>query len=818
MGAFASTSTRESATLLEGPLGGGARGDDRGSRLDAGPAAQVGRVIPLGGEPGTSLRVLLLEDSAPDRELVELLLELHLPEGRVTSCELLADAVQQMAAGFDVVLADLSLPDAHGLQVVHALHAADGDAAVVVLTGSDDGETALAALGAGAQEYLVKGKDDGARLATAIRHAVQRSRAERLARRYERLSRSLLDALEASTCAVDRQSRIVAVNAAWRAVSPGGEPDARPSYLAVCDAVPAGSDDAPTARQVATGLREVLSGRQRRFSAEYPCRIGDETRWYSVRIAVADVEGGRGALVTHVDVSDLQRTQEALTHQALHDPLTGLPNRALLADRLAQALADSTRRGTSTAVALLDLDHFKRVNDSLGHSSGDALLRQVAERLSGQLRSGDTLARFSGDEFVVVWRDLHHESEVAALSGRLTEALAAPFDVGGSSVTISASTGVALGRSPQTADELLLAADAAMYDAKGHARGRVRLFDNELRRGAGERMATEVGLRGALERDELVLHFQPVVRASTGVPVGVEALVRWQHPERGLLGPDSFIPVAEASGLIVALGKWVLESACRQAASWTGAAAGLDVAVNLSVRKLPQPDVVRHVRNALRSSGLPPERLMLEVTESAVMEDADAAGVALDSLARLGVRIAVDDFGTGYSSLLYLRRYPISAIKVDRAFVNGIVDVADDAAIVSSVVGLAHAVGATSIAEGVETVEQYAALLAFGCQQAQGFLWSRPVPAQDLPAALEGCRAVPVPAPAPHRHPPTEAVDARTDARIWELHRDGASLHTIAAALNRDGARNPSGARWHAHAVARHLAAPDRQPAAQISG
>ena len=282
--------------------------------------------------------------------------------------------------------------------------------------------------------------------------------------------------------------------------------------------------------------------------------------------------------------------------------------------------------------------------------------------------------------------------------------------------------------------------------------------------------------------------------------------MRWNHPERGLLGPDTFIPVAEGSGLVVPLGRWVLERACSDAAT-SSAMAGLDVAVNLSVRQLIQPDVLAHVRDALTHSGLAPGRLLLEVTESAVMEDAEAAGIALDALAELGVRIAIDDFGTGYSSLAYLRRYPITALKVDRAFVSGVAAVTDDAAIVSSVVSLAHAVGATSIAEGVETLEQYTALRTFGCRQAQGFLWSPAVPLVDLPAALERCATVPPPGGAPREGDvvPAQRLAVDTTQRIITLHRDGASPHTIAAVLNRDGTPNPAGVRWHQQSVVRHL-------------
>ena len=622
------------------------------------------------------------------------------------------------------------------------------------------------------------------------------------------LSRGLLDALEAATCAVDQSGVIVAVNAAWVAYGEenGGDTGrAGPGvdYAAACE-VP---DDSLAARDgtlVGDGLRAVLSGQLDRFRHDYPCHSPQEHRWFSVRIAPVEMQSGRGALISHVDITLLHTVQQGLVHHSMHDTLTGLPNLLLLTDRLTQALADAGRMGRTVGVAFLDLDQFTRVNASLGHAAGDALLVQVAERLRSQLRGGDTAARFAGDEFVVLWRNLALESDVALLSHRLTEALAEPFVVGGEQITITASMGVVVGRPEHSSSEVLVAGDGAMHDAKKHGRGLVRVFQHELSPVEQAHLATEMELLHALSHDELVLHYQPVIDLASGRPVGVEALMRWQHPRLGLLQPGRFIPEAEQLGVIVQLGHWALLRACHDIAGPEGC--GLDLAVNVSVRQLMQPDLVDHVREALAQSRLDPARLILEVTESAVVEDEACAGVALDELSNMGVRLAIDDFGTGFSSLLYLRRYPFSVLKLDRAFVSGLGRSRDDEAISRSVVSLAGAVGATSVAEGVETAEQLAELHAYGCHLGQGFLWSPAVPLHELPAAVAHCRTVALPTGRgmPEKVPATLPRD--TDVTIHALHHSGASLHTIAAALNRSDSRTATGARWTATTVAHQIA------------
>jgi diguanylate cyclase (GGDEF)-like protein len=429
-----------------------------------------------------------------------------------------------------------------------------------------------------------------------------------------------------------------------------------------------------------------------------------------------------------------------MAHRVLHDPLTDLPNRTLLLDRLVLALARLRRHQTSIAVLFIDLDNFKVVNDSLGHGAGDKLLCELAARLRDAMRPSDTIARFGGDEFVVLCEDIAEARDAVIVGQRIVEATAEPFELEGREMYVTVSVGVALAiHSEATPETLLRDADAAMYRAKERGPGRVEVFDEAMRARIMERLDLEHGLRRALHNDELRVYYQPEMSLSDSRMVAVEALVRWEHPERGLLEPADFVPMAEQTGLIIEIGAWVLNEACRQVAVWRAAGSDLGVAVNVSARQLAQPDIVETVRAALAASGLPAEALCLEITESSVMRDPEAALATLSLVKDLGVKIAIDDFGVGFSSLAQLKdMLPLHALKVDRSFITGIADDDRSSAIVAAVVMLASTLGVTAIAEGVETAAQAAQARALGCDLSQGFFYTEPEPAEALAARFGG--------------------------------------------------------------------------------
>ncbi|MBV9284780.1 MAG: EAL domain-containing protein [Acidimicrobiia bacterium] len=466
-------------------------------------------------------------------------------------------------------------------------------------------------------------------------------------------------------------------------------------------------------------------------------RKNGSTVWVEQRLSLVRDEDGRIVSVEGIarDVSERKAAEERLERQALHDELTALPNRRLLRDRISQALARAVRDGCLVAVVFLDLDRFKLINDSWGHAEGDKVLVAIAERLRSVVRGSDTVARFGGDEFVVVREGISSGDDVSVFLDRLAREVQRKIVLGNNDLVINASIGVALGGAGDTPEGLLRDADAAMYKAKAEGQSRAEIATKAVHSEVTNRFSTELALRRSIARDEFDVMYQPVLAIDGRSLVGVEALVRWRRPDHGLVEPDSFIGIAEDTGLIRPLGAWVMHQACRQLQHWSrvGVRGGV-VSVNLSGRQLSSPDLVGNVLGAMAAARIDPSQLSFEITESVLMEDVDRSIQILRSLKDIGVGLTIDDFGTGYSSLSYLERFPVDGLKIDRSFVSRLGTNAADGAIVAAVLALGHALDLTVTAEGVETVEQLQILADLGCDAAQGYLFARPLPPSDFPA------------------------------------------------------------------------------------
>src|SRR4051794_17191934 len=436
-------------------------------------------------------------------------------------------------------------------------------------------------------------------------------------------------------------------------------------------------------------------------------------------------------------LTDARNFEDAM-HQAFHDSLTGLPNRALFLDRLELAHARARRSGSPIAVLFMDLDAFKTVNDSLGHAAGDELLVLVAGRLRRWLRPSDTAARFGGDEFAVLLEDLDTSNGAQIVAQRILDSLREPFEIQGQEVYVASSIGISSSAHPGS-DDLLRNADLAMYRAKSLGKGRYQLFEPGMHVAVLERLELEVDLQRALERDEMSVHYQPIIELATGRGGGLEALARWRHPVRGVIQPNDFIGLAEETGQIHRLGGWVLERAIRDASVWNGGVRADDpiaVGVNLSARQLQEPTLVGQIAAVLADGGLPPEQLVLEITETVLMQDLEGTVLKLKELKRLGLRLSVDDFGTGYSSLQYLRRFPLDSLKIAKSFVDGVGGPSQDSAVARAIIELGTSFNLRVVAEGIERIEQHAHLMELGCTHGQGFLYARPLPGDQVERLL----------------------------------------------------------------------------------
>jgi diguanylate cyclase (GGDEF)-like protein/PAS domain S-box-containing protein len=561
-------------------------------------------------------------------------------------------------------------------------------------------------------------------------------RAELTLAAREQFHTEILDSMATSTAVLDAAGRVLSFNRAWsHFVVRLGRPDAAEvgtDFLELCRTE--NSRNSAGAWALADGLRAMLDGDEDRLSMDIEVSYADgDSAWFSVSVTPLTGPDG-GVVVSLTDISERKAFEDELGRQATHDPLTGLPNRLLLQDRLERAVAAQSRRASCVAVLFVDIDNFKLVNDSYGHEAGDAVLLEVARLLDDAMRPTDTVARFGGDEFVVVVEEVTETAAVVALAERILSVLGGSYAVSATAVTLSVSIGVAIAADTDTASDLMRNADTAMFEAKAAGRDRVAVFDSTVAGRSRSRLETSHDLRHALARREFELFYQPILKVRTGATSGVEALLRWRRPRHGLVLPNEFIGIAEDSGLVVGLGEWVLDSAVK----WAAHTCAPSVSVNVAARQLTHPGYARTVAETLARWGLPPARLTLELTESTVMDDPAAATLVLDELKSLGVRLSIDDFGTGYSSLAYLQRFPVDELKIDRSFVDGLGTEQADDAIVRAIVSLAHTLRLIVVAEGIETAVQLQRLTDLGCERAQGFLISAPLEAD---AAHEWMRA-----------------------------------------------------------------------------
>ncbi|HTO76461.1 MAG TPA: EAL domain-containing protein [Thermoanaerobaculia bacterium] len=486
---------------------------------------------------------------------------------------------------------------------------------------------------------------------------------------------------------------------------------------------------------VQENIRRRLAGEAQtvRYSFRALRKDGQEIE-LEVHGAGTEFQGRPAIIGTLLDITDRKRAEAQIVYHAYHDPLTELPNRMLFMERLRLQLAQARRQRRKLSIVYFDLDHYKYVNDTLGHSVGDEFLQTVATRLKGLVREMDTVARVGGDEFVILIPDVSRAEDISIVAQKLLNSVARPLQVEGRALNITASIGIAtFPADGEDAETLLRNADTAMYRAKELGRNNFQLCTPELTSKAVERLTIQNGLRLALDRDELVLHYQPVVSLTSGRIVGLEALVRWQHAEKGLIMPGAFISVAEETGLILPLGEWVLVTAAKQLKHWQNAGLpDLRMAVNVSARQFRETSLVRTIEKALGDSEVQPHHLEIEITESIAMESAEVVVANLESLRNMSVGISIDDFGTGYSSLTYLKRYPINSLKIDRSFVTDVATNPADAGIVRAVVEMAHGMKLNVIAEGVETKDQFAHLQKYGCDEMQGYWFSKPLPVEAI--------------------------------------------------------------------------------------
>ena len=686
-----------------------------------------------------SQRILLIQDDAAAAKAILDALSNSIDESfQVQWVRRCSEGLERLA-GTAAILVDLFLPDSRGIETFDRLFRVAPQIPILVLCTPQEEETAKLAVQCGAQDYLFKARLDAYLLPKAVGSMIERAaNSEALFEEKER-AQVTLNSIGDAVMSTDISGQVTYLNAIAESLTGWSKDEAIGHPLEDVLRIVNGATRETAANPMALAIRE------NKIVALTPnCilirRDGVESAIEDSAAPIHDRRGQvTGAVMVFHDVSVARAMILKMSYLAQHDSLTDLPNRVLLNDRLTEAIALSSRHERKLAVLFLDLDRFKHINDSLGHIVGDRLLQSVGRRLFTCVRSSDTVSRQGGDEFVVLLWEVKHAQDAAVAAEKILQALREPHLIDQHELHITGSIGIVTYPDDGTdAETLMKKADFAMYHAKETGRDSYQFFKSEMNVQAIERQSLEGSLRHAIERQELLLYYQPKINLATGGMTGVEALIRWHHPQRGLVPPGQFIAIAEECGLIVPIGRWVLSEACRQARAWQ--AAGLPpmcVAINISSVELRAPGFASGVRAILRETGLEPRYLELELTETFLMQDSRSTAEVLKELKEIGVLLALDDFGTGYSSLSYLKRFPIDAVKIDQSFVRDLTTDPDDAGIVTAVIAMGRSLHMRVVAEGVETREQLEILQEHGCPQGQGYYFSRPVPAVEFRQLLE---------------------------------------------------------------------------------
>jgi diguanylate cyclase (GGDEF)-like protein/PAS domain S-box-containing protein len=693
-------------------------------------------------------RTLLLIDNDPGHAEDFLAALLNAKDGPFRSewLRTISEGIERLRANnIWAIFANLSLPDSQGLDTFHKIQQAAPGTPILILARADDEDIAAEALRQGAKDYLLEGHIDAYSFGRAVHNLTEREAAEEALFTEKERAHATLSSIGDGVITADASGNVTYLNAVAEEMTGWSCAEATNKPLADVFQVIDANTREPWANLVALAIQ-----RNTALALAANCilirRDGHESAIENSTTPIHDRSGMiAGVVIVFHDVSVSKAMSLELSYLAHHDSLTELPNRILLRDRLGQAIATARRNGTQAAVLFLDLDGFKSINDSLGHAVGDKLLQAVAKRLVGVVRGSDTVGRQGGDEFVVLLTEIKRASDAGIAARKILTALAASYSCDPYDLHVTASIGVST--YPEDGDDaetLMANADTAMYQAKEHSRNNYQFFKKHMNVRAIERQSVEAELNLALMRGEFTVHYQPKVNLHTGDVVGAEALVRWVHPERGLISPVQFIPIAEECGLILPIGRWVLRETCRQVKEWMDSGLSVvPVAVNVSSLEFRSESFIDSLRAAIRDTDLDPAYVDLELSETALMRHAKSSVAALKGFKEIGVRLSLDDFGTGYSSLGYLKWFPIDSLKIDQSFVHSITTDAADATIVSAMIAMAKGLQKRVVAEGVETEEQVNFLKAQNCDEAQGYYFGKPTVAAHFATLLEPSSVLP---------------------------------------------------------------------------